>query len=336
MNRQNKKLAVIFCITLACAVSASCASRLPQPVTQGSASTTRPNLPATTSTTNPPTSNPPTSNPPAALPAPARSDGRAEFHTVQKGDTLAVLGMQYGVDYKDIALWNQIENVNQLKIGQVLRVAPPGDVVATPILPGAAAPEARALPGGGHSTATQTASASDTLKSTPKAIKLPYSVDALALVQNPGLEGNAAVAMVKPPLEASVTPTPVAPDEITDWTWPAQGKIKGFFSETNKGLDIAGTLGQPVMAGAAGKVIYSGNSVPRMGKLLVISHSKNYLSIYAHNDKILVKEGQAVSKGQKIAEMGNTDTDQVKLHFEIRVQGKPVDPMKYLPGDKLS
>ena len=90
------------------------------------------------------------------------------------------------------------------------------------------------------------------------------------------------------------------------------------------------------MASATGKVIYAGNSVPRMGKLLVIKHGNNYLSIYAHNDKILVKEGQAVNKGQKIAEMGSTDTDQVKLHFEIRVQGKPVDPMKYLPGDKLS
>jgi lipoprotein NlpD len=257
---------------------------------------------------------------------------------VQKGDTLAALGMQYGADYKDLAQWNQLENVNQLKIGQVLRVAPPGDAIATPIMPGAVAPEARVLPGGVGTVVAQTSGASDTLKSAPKAIKLPYSIDALAQVQYPGLEAGAVVAIAKPAAtpETATTPAPTSPDEVTDWTWPAQGKIKGFFSETNKGLDITGTLGQPVMASAAGKVIYAGNSVPRMGKLLVIKHGNNYLSIYAHNDKILVKEGQGVSKGQRIAEMGNTDTDQVKLHFEIRVQGKPVDPMKYLPGDKLS
>ncbi|MGB8856135.1 MAG: peptidoglycan DD-metalloendopeptidase family protein [Burkholderiales bacterium] len=260
---------------------------------------------------------------------------------MQKGDTLGLLATQYGVDYREIVAWNQLENPNQLKIGQVLRVTPPGDMIATPIVPGAAAPEARVLPGGAIVTAGQGGSASDSLKSVPKAIKLPYSAEALALVQNPALEGLPASAAAKPTQpagDASGAPAPSPADEVVDWAWPAQGKIKGFFSETNKGLDIIGTLGQPIMAGAAGKVIYAGSSVPRMGKLLVISHSKNMLSIYAHNDRILVKEGQTVSKGQKIAEMGNTDTEQgqVKLHFEIRLMGKPVDPMKYLPGDKLS
>ncbi len=329
----------------------SCASRLPQPVGQTSPTPTRP--PPPTASTNPPISQTaaPTTPPVAAAPAPA-TGARAETHVVQKGDTLAVLGITYGVDYKDIALWNQLDNPNQLKIGQVLRVAPPGDVSNTPLAHGAAAPEARVLPGSTLPGATQstngpTPGGSDTLKSAPKAIKLPYSADALALVQSPALEGvtvasGAPVALAKPSVPtdapAPAAPTPAAPDDVADWTWPAQGKIKGFFSETNKGLDIIGALGQPVMASAAGKVIYAGNSVPRMGKLLVISHSKNILSIYAHNDKILVKEGQVVSKGQKIAEMGNTDTEQgqVKLHFEIRLMGKPVDPMKYLPSDKLS
>ncbi len=224
-----------------------------------------------------------------------------------------------------------------------------GDVIATPIKPGAAAPQARALPGAVNQpanagTGNAVLAQSELLKSAPKAIKLPYSPDALALVQNPGLEGGTAIAAAKPGAEVPVaanSPTVVAPpsavaDGVTDWAWPAQGKIKGFFSEANKGLDITGALGQPVMASAAGKVIYVGSSVPHMGKMVVISHSKNYLSLYAHNDKILVKEDQQVSKGQKIAEMGNTDSDHVKLHFEIRLMGKPVDPMKYLPGDKIS
>jgi lipoprotein NlpD len=336
LKRQKKKWASYVGVALACAVLASCVSRLPQTVPQSGSAPTR-------TTPTPPVAPQSASQvAPAAAPqtqAPVRTESRAEFHSVQKGDTLAVLGMQYGVDYKDIAAWNQLENINQLKIGQVLRVAPPGDAVATPIMPGAVAPEARVLPGGSSAAAAQTSNPSDTLKSAPKAIKLPYSTEAWAMVQNPSLEGLPAVAIGKPmpqSPEPAATPAPTSPDEVAEWTWPAQGKIKGFFSETNKGLDISGTLGQPVMASATGKVIYAGSSVPRMGKLLVIKHSNNYLSIYAHNDKILVKEGQAVTKGQRIAEMGNTDTDQVKLHFEIRVQGKPVDPMKYLPGDKLS
>ncbi|MGB8339015.1 MAG: peptidoglycan DD-metalloendopeptidase family protein [Burkholderiales bacterium] len=321
---------------------------MPQPTAERGAASTRTVLPAAPAATVPQTTSQPAASTVPAVPAvaSARTDGRVEFHTVQKGDTLALLAMQYGVDYKDIALWNQIENPNQVKIGQVLRVAPPGDVIATPIVPGATAPEAKVLPGGviagGAATgqsgaATQNGYASDTMKSAPKAIKLPYSADALTLVQNPGLEGG-QLAMIKPgaTVPDATLPPPALTDEVTEWAWPALGKIKGFFSETNKGLDISGTLGQPVMASAAGKVIYVGSSVPRMGKLLVISHSKNYLSIYAHNDKILVKEGQAVTKGQKVAEMGNTDSEQVKLHFEIRQMGKPVDPMKYLPGDKLS
>ena len=264
-------------MSLACAVLASCASRLPQPVVQGNTNSARSSPPVAVES---PTAPQPIV--PSAPISPARSDSRAEFHSVQKGDTLVLLGMQYGVDYKDIATWNQLENINQLKIGQVLRIAPPGDAIATPITPGAAAPEARVLPGSASATTAQNSNPSDPLKSAPKAIKLPYSAEALAQVQNPALEGLPAMAVAKPSLaspETTTTPAPTSPDEVADWTWPAQGKIKGFFSETNKGLDITGTLGQPVMAGAAGKVIYAGNSVPGMGRLLVIRHSKNILRI---------------------------------------------------------
>ena len=114
---------------------------------------------------------------------------------------------------------------------------------------------------------------------------------------------------------------------------PTQGKLIAGFSEPakRKGIDISGKLGQPVVASAAGKVVYSGSGLRGYGKLIIIKHNKTYLSAYAHNDKLLVKEGQTVTRGQKIAEMGNTDADQVKLHFEVRYHGKPVDPAKYLP-----
>jgi lipoprotein NlpD len=121
-------------------------------------------------------------------------------------------------------------------------------------------------------------------------------------------------------------------EDSVDWAWPAQGKVLGGFGEAGgtKGIDIAGTAGQPVYAAAAGKVVYSGSGLRGYGKLVIIKHNKTYLSAYAHNNQILVKEGQEVTKGQKIADMGNTDADQVKLHFEIRKLGKPVDPTKYL------
>ena len=125
-------------------------------------------------------------------------------------------------------------------------------------------------------------------------------------------------------------------DETLEWSLPAQGKLVAGFSESanNKGIDIAGKLGQPITASAPGKVVYSGSGLRGYGKLVIIKHNKTYLSAYAHNDQVLVKEGQSVTRGQKIAEMGNTDADQVKLHFEVRRFGKPVDPAKYLPLGK--
>ena len=122
-------------------------------------------------------------------------------------------------------------------------------------------------------------------------------------------------------------------EEPLEWGMPTNGKVVAGFSENDnrKGVDIVGQRGQAVVASAAGKVVYSGSGLRGYGKLIIIKHNKTYLSAYAHNDQILVKEGQNVNKGQKIAEMGNTDADQVKLHFEIRKLGKPVDPAKYLP-----
>ena len=116
--------------------------------------------------------------------------------------------------------------------------------------------------------------------------------------------------------------------------WPAVGKlVTGFSDSANlKGIDIAGKVGQPVVASAAGKVVYAGTGLRGYGKLVIVKHNSTFLTAYAHNSEILVKEGQQVVRGQKIAEMGNSDSDQPRLHFEVRLQGKPVDPMKYLPA----
>ena len=113
-------------------------------------------------------------------------------------------------------------------------------------------------------------------------------------------------------------------------SWPAKGKVTGEFNETNKGIDIAGKVGEPVLAAADGKVVYAGNSLRGYGNLVIVKHDNTYLTAYAHNSKLLVKEGDSVRKGQKIAEMGDTDTNAPKLHFELRVNGKPVNPTPYL------
>lgn len=199
----------------------------------------------------------------------------------------------------------------------------------------------------------------------PKAQRLPYSEAALAELQNAPSPFASAAAIaaaaapsVKPtPSEAKqegqkaeapktelakVEPKPVPDPQTGDdedrvnWSWPANGKVVTAYSEAAnlKGIGIGGKAGQPVLASAAGKVVYAGSGLRGYGKLVIIKHNKTYLSVYAHNSEILVKEGQTVAKGQKIAEMGNTDADQVKLHFEIRRQGKPVDPLKYLPSGR--
>ncbi len=195
----------------------------------------------------------------------------------------------------------------------------------------------------------------------PKAVKLPYSEEALAEIARiqdavktetadakagartePRLDAKVeakAEARVEPKVELKPEPAIIGADEGDDaleWNMPVNGKVISEFSESanRKGIDFAGKLGQPVLASAAGKVVYSGNGLRGYGKLVIIKHNKTFLSAYAHNDQIVVREGQTVSRGQKIAEMGSSDSDQVKLHFEIRKFGKPVDPARYLPPPK--
>lgn len=259
-----------------------------------------------------------------------------DFYSVKKGDTLYSIALEHGVDYKDLAAWNYIENPGRILVGQQLRVRKPGEQAASEVAvakPVVAQPtvEKKALDGN-----------TETLKREPKAGKEAYSELALAQAQSAPKPAGPAPALpvkaeAKPPEKVEAKPEPKAAEPVAGgdeiaWAWPASGKIIAQFGEGgSKGLAIAGKAGDPVLCAGDGKVSYSGTGLRGYGKLLIIKHNNTYLSAYAHNQNVLVKEGQSVSKGQRIAEMGSTDTDQVKLHFEIRRQGKPVDPLKHLP-----
>ncbi len=274
---------------------------------------------------------PPAPHVPAKTPAPVMDsvyETVTRIHTVQKGDTLYSIAFLNGVDYRDVADWNKLENPAAIKIGQQLELHIP--------VAGGARPKDEPKP----VMASQTPDAP--VKNFPRVGKLAYSAQALAQAEK--LQNSAAGEVVPPPAVAvaaapKVTVMPVRPVEEEaplEWGMPTSGKLVAGFSETDnrKGVDIVGQRGQSVVASASGKVVYSGSGLRGYGKLIIIKHNKTFLSAYAHNDQILVKEGQSVAKGQKIAEMGNTDADRVKLHFEIRKLGKPVDPAKYLPSVK--
>ncbi len=223
--------------------------------------------------------------------------GKPGYYTVKPGDTMIRIGLENGQNWRDIVRWNNLENPNIIEVGQVLRVVPPVEssaVVTRPVTSGSAA---------ASSTPAQAASAA-----------------------KPATAPAAAAAAASP------TPAPTGDEDIA-WIWPAQGAmLAGFDEAKNKGLDIAGKPGDAVMASADGRVVYAGAGLRGYGNLIILKHNNTFLTAYAHNQTLLVKEDQSVKKGQKIAEMGNSDADRVKLHFEIRRQGKPVDPAKYLPA----
>lgn len=249
----------------------------------------------------------------ASAPAPAAGG----LHTVKKGETLYSIALDHGHSPRDVAAWNNLDNPNSIKVGQQLRVAPPeGGAVARPVMsPGVV--EVRPA-----------ATSTDAYKREPKGGKQPYSEQALAAAQK-SEEPQAAAARPEPrPADAAA-----GKGAELSWGWPGNGKIITAFAEGgNKGIDLAGRIGDPVLAAEAGKVSYANNGIRGYGNLLIVQHPGGMTSVYAHNSKLLAKEGQMVAKGQKIAEVGNSDTDQAKIHFEIRHQGKPLDPLKYLPA----
>jgi lipoprotein NlpD len=259
-------------------------------------------------------------------------DSRAGYYTVKKGDTLYSIALDNGQDYKDVAAWNNLDNPNLIKIGQQLRVTPPDNgapVAVTKPVTSSAPVEVK--PAGAVAAASTN---TETLKREPKGGKLAYSDEALAKAR----QGDAAEKPVeaKPearPVEPVSAEKPVLVGDDVDWIWPTSGKLIAPFVEGgSKGLDIAGKAGDPVLAAASGVVSYAGAGLRGYGNLVVLRHNATYLSVYAHNSKILVKEKQTVAKGQKIAEMGSTDAESPRLHFEIRRQGKPADPQKFLPS----
>jgi lipoprotein NlpD len=265
-------------------------------------------------------------------------DWRPDTYMVKKGDNLFGIGLEFGYYYKDIAQANNIVAPYNIRVGQVLKLKSFNDKVIaaeTKLKQPNNTDGVEITPINPESSATVvTPTTPSVIRITePKAIREPYSEEAL--------KKPPPKPMAEKPITIASTPKPTvetqsnneSPEDI-DWAWPTKGKVIANFNEAgNKGLDIAGTTGQTVNSAATGKVIYSGSDLRGYGKLVIIKHNSTYLSVYAHNSQIVVKEGQQISRGQKIAEMGNSDSNSVKLHFEIRRQGKSVDPSKYLAAN---
>jgi lipoprotein NlpD len=272
-----------------------------------------------------PAASPTATTPPAASPATApvetpkppppgiENAGKPGYFTVRPGDTLIRVGLETGQNWRDIVRWNNLENPNVIEVGQVLRVVPPAadanGVVVRPVTPSGRV-EGRPL-------------------------------DGRPVVASPAASAPAAPAVVPAPTPAAAPSAPVAPppaqppreaDDELGWAWPASGPVMTPFDDSrSKGLAIGGKAGDPVLAAADGRVVYAGSGLRGYGNLVIVKHNNTYLTAYAHNQALLVKEDQLVRKGQKIAEMGSSDADRVQLHFEIRRQGKPVDPARLLP-----
>ena len=256
----------------------------------------------------------PTSIPPpvdAVKPLPgAENVGRAGYYTVKPGDTLIRIGLENGQNWKDLVRWNGLDNPNLIEVGQVLRVLAPGlDPNAASTRPVANARietrplDTKVVPPA--AVASSTAPATGTTATTPAAAVAPAPAAAPA-----AREG----------------------DEDVNWAWPSAGTVVTPFDEGKvKGLVIGGKAGDAVLAAADGRVVYAGSGLRGYGNLIILKHNNTYLTAYAHNQALLVKEDQAVRRGQKIAEMGSTDADSVRLHFEIRKQGKPIDPARLMP-----
>ncbi|RDU95364.1 peptidoglycan DD-metalloendopeptidase family protein [Trinickia dinghuensis] len=308
-NEQARLTAVqrVVCV-LALTTLAACATRLDQaPVVDRSSALSTGGAPAVAQGASQP-----------AVPLGPPPPG---YYRVKPGDTLYRIALENGQNYRDIATWNNLANPNQIEVDQLLRVAPPGantaamtpGVATAPVVAGGAvqgAPLAPATAAPAPGTATANAAVPPIYGSGP---------------------GSTATTIPPQPAAPPQASSPLAEGSVA-FAWPVRGPVlNGFDDNSNKGLNIGGTSGEAVKAAAAGRVVYAGNGLRGYGNLIIIKHNATYLTAYAHNRTLMVKEGDAVTKGQEIAEMGNSDSDRVMLHFEIRRQGKPVDPMKYLP-----
>lgn len=227
-----------------------------------------------------------------ASPYPPLPKDCTQTWTVKKGDTLIGIALDAGADYREIAAMNQLTNPNIIQLDRTLCVR----------------------------------------RSAQKNKKAPPSNNMVAKTDQSPKDNN-KVAAVKPveDMPSTSSATAAAMADGVKFAWPAKGKVvAGFNDASNKGINIAGKMGEPVDAAADGKVVYAGSGLRGYGNLVIVKHDGNYLTAYAHNSKILVKEGDVVKRGQRIADMGDSDADMVMLHFEVRRQGKPVDPLKFL------
>ena len=226
-------------------------------------------------------------------------------YRVQRGETLYSIAFRYGMDFRKVAAANNIAAPYTIYPGQllVMNEAPLSSSVKVGKAPTPAA-----------STAASKASA-------------PASV--------PAASPGPVAAPQKPAVQAptkNASDGPFVGATVSAWRWPTAGKVtRGYSGSVHKGIDIGGKRGDPVVAVAAGKVVYAGTGIVGFGELLIVKHNELYLSAYGHNDRLLVSEGQVVRAGDKIAEKGSSGTDAVKLHFEIRKEGKPIDPQRLLP-----
>lgn len=246
---------------------------------------------------------------PRLLPG-AENAGKPGYYSVKPGDTMIRIGLENGQSWRDIARWNAIENPNLIEVGQVLRVVPPG------VDPTAVA--ARGV-------------ASSRVESRPLEPKAASAASASASAPEAAAPAASPVVPTQAPAPTRET-AQREPDDNLNWAWPAGGSVTRSFDDArNKGIAIAGKAGDPVVAAADGRVVYAGSGLRGYGNLVIVKHNNTYLTAYAHNQTLLVKEDQVVRRGQRIAEMGASDADRVQLHFEIRKQGKPVDPTKLLP-----
>ncbi|MBW9104050.1 LysM peptidoglycan-binding domain-containing protein [bacterium M00.F.Ca.ET.228.01.1.1] len=239
------------------------------------------------------------------------------YYRVKPGDTLYRIALENGQNYRDISAWNNLTNPNQIEVDQLLRVVPPGANTAA-LTPG---------------VATAPIGSNGAVQSAPLNGSAP-ATGAAAGVAAPPIYGSStnSAALTPPSAAAGASDSNAGASGNTNFSWPVRGPLLGTFNDsTNKGVNIGGSAGEAVKASADGRVVYAGNGLRGYGNLIIIKHDATYLTAYAHNRALMVKEGDAVTKGQKIAEMGNSDSDRVMLHFEVRRQGKPVDPLKYLP-----
>ena len=237
--------------------------------------------------------------------APKRPTVTSGQYIVKPGDTLFSIAFRYGWDYKELAARNGIPAPYTIRPGQPIRFSS----------------------GAGGSTTVVSGPSSS---STTTVIRRPVATTSTS--PSSASKPASTVAVATPAAPARV---PAAERSAGGWVWPANGVVIGKFASNgslNKGVDIAGDLGQPVFAAANGSVVYAGSGLRGYGELIIIKHSDTYVSAYGHNRRLLVREGQQVKVGQTIAEMGSTGADRVKLHFEIRRQGKPVDPLQFLPS----